>query len=70
MAVKRYNDQPFQKRTGSRSSILEEEKRYLRPLPAVPYEVSTLVPDRKVYPTCHVSLLKNWYSVPYIYRGK
>lgn len=70
VAVKRYNDQPFQKRTGSRSSILEEEKRYLRPLPAVPYEVSTLVPDRKVYPNCHVSLLKNWYSVPYIYRSK
>lgn len=69
-AVKKYNDQPFQKRMGSRSSVWEEEKRYLRPLPAVPYEISTLVPDHKVYPNCHVSLLKNWYSVPYIYRGK
>lgn len=69
-AVKRYNDQPFQKRMGSRSSVLEEERRYLRPLPAIPYEITTLVPDRKVYPNCHISLLKNWYSVPYIYRGK
>ena len=69
-AVKRDNDQPFQKRTVSRSSVPQEERRYLRPLPAVPYEITMLVPDRKVYPNCHISLLKNWYSVPYIYRGK
>lgn len=67
-AVKRYNDQPFQKRMGSRSSVLEEERRYLRPLLAVPYEITTLVPDLKVYPNCHISLLKSWYSVPYMWR--
>ena len=68
-AVKHYNDQPFQKRAGSRSSIFREEQAYLRPLPRVPYEISTLVAGHKVYPNCHVALLKNWYSVPYIYRG-
>ena len=68
-AVQRYNTAPFQKRSGSRSLVYQEEKSYLRPLPSVPYEVATLVENRKVYPNCHVSLLKNWYSVPYIYRG-
>lgn len=68
-AVRKYNDKPFQKRSGSRALVFQDEKKYLRPLPTVPYEVTTLVADRKVYPNCHVSLLKNWYSVPYIYRG-
>ena len=68
-AVRTYNAAPFQKRSGSRRLVFQEEKRYLRPLPTVPFEVETLVENRKVYPNCHVSLLKNWYSVPYIYRG-
>lgn len=68
-AVRSYNAAPFQKRSGSRRLAFQEEKRYLRPLPTVPFEVETLVEKRKVYPNCHVSLLKNWYSVPYIYWG-
>lgn len=69
-ALKRYNNEPFQKRVGSRYEVLEEERRYLRPLPPVPYEIATMVPHHKVYPSCHVSLLKNWYSVPYRYRSE
>ena len=66
----KYNTEPFQKRDGSRLDWLREEQEYLRPLPAVPYEMRTLVPNRKVYPNFHVSLMKNWYSVPYTYRGQ
>ena len=65
-----YNREPFQKRSGSRLEIYREEHPYLRPLPKVPYEIRTFVAARKVNPNCHVSLLKNYYSVPYIYRGK
>ena len=59
------NNEPFQKRLGSRRSDFEEnERRMLRPLPAVPYEVGTWVWNRKVQPNCHVSYMRNWYSVP------
>lgn len=36
----------------------------------MPYEIATMVYDRKVYPSCHIALKKNWYSVLYMYRGK
>ena len=68
--LKAYNAKPFQKRPYSRQEVLLEEREYLRPLPAMPYEIATMVYDRKVYPSCHISLKKNWYSVPYMYRGK
>ncbi|WP_345001543.1 IS21 family transposase, partial [Agromyces bauzanensis] len=39
--VAAYNAEPFQKRAGSRLSVFEaEEKPILRPLPAVPFEIS------------------------------
>lgn len=70
-ALDDYNREPFQKRgDGSRLDVWREEQKYLRPLPAVPYEIATEVPNRKVNPSCHVSLLKNWYSVPAVYRGQ
>lgn len=68
--LKAYNAKPFEKRPYSRIEVLAEEREYLRPLPAMPYEIATMVYDRKVYPSCHISLKKNWYSVPYMYRGK
>jgi hypothetical protein len=68
--LKAYNAKPFEKRPYSRVEVLAEEQEYLRPLPAMPYEIATMVYDRKVYPSCHISLKKNWYSVPYMYRGK
>lgn len=59
------NNEPFEKRLGSRRSDFEEnERKMLRPLPAVPYEVGTWVWNRKVQPNCHVSYMRNWYSVP------
>ena len=68
--VDEYNKEPFQKRSGSRFDIWKDEKQYLRQLPATPYEAATEVLKHKVYPNCHVSLKKNWYSVPYMYRGE
>ena len=68
-ALKSFNDEPFQKRKYSRTVVHKEEKNYLRPLPAVRYEVASWERGRKVYPNCHVNLMKNYYSVPHIYRG-
>ena len=69
-ALDDYNNQPFQKRSYSRNEVLKEEQEYLRKLPSLPYEIATTVRNRKVYPSCHISLNKNWYSVPYMYRGR
>ena len=64
--LKAYNAKPFEKRPYSRIEVLAEEREYLRPLPAMPYEIATMVYDRKVYPSCHISLKKNWYSLYYL----
>ena len=69
-ALDDYNNEPFQKRPYSRTEVLKEEQEYLRKLPSLPYEIATTVRNRKVYPSCHISLNKNWYSVPYMYRGR
>lgn len=69
-ALKVYNAAPFEKRAGSRLEIWKEEVSYLRPLPALPYEMASWEYHRKVYPNCHATLKKNYYSVPYTYRGK
>ena len=50
--------------------VWKEEKAYLRALPTVPYEIASWEYHRKVYPNCHATLNKNYYSVPYTYRGK
>lgn len=66
-----YNAAPFQKRSGSRKACFEsEEKPFLRPLPAVPYEICTWVYDRKVQKNSHVACAKNFYSVSHIHVGK
>ncbi|GGJ70662.1 transposase [Glutamicibacter ardleyensis] len=65
-----YNAQPFQKRAGSRQSVFrEEEHPLLRPLPVVPYEISTWVQARKVAKNCYVTWKKNFYSVPLKHVG-
>jgi len=68
-ALAQLNDEPFQKRSDSRTIVFAEEREYLRPLPPVRYEIASWEYGRKVYPNCHVNLLKNFYSVPYTYRG-
>lgn len=65
-----YNAQPFQKRAGSRQSVFhEEEQPLLRPLPAVPYEISTWIHGRKVAKNSYVTWKKNFYSVPLKHVG-
>lgn len=65
-----YNAQPFQKRAGSRQSIFrEEEQPLLRPLPVVPYEISTWAHGRKVAKSSYVTWKKNFYSVPLKHVG-
>jgi len=65
-----FNDEPFQKREGSRSAAFQEEKRYLQELPAIPYEIAEWLYGRKVNTDCHVVYAKNRYSCPYQYVGK
>ena len=65
-----FNDEPFQKREGSRSAVFQEEKRYLQEIPAIPYEIAEWLYHRKVNTDCHVVYAKNRYSCPYQYVGK
>lgn len=66
-----FNAEPFQKRAGSRLGVFEgEEKPLLRPLPAVPFEISRWVYARRVQRNGHVVFEKNFYSVPYVHIGR
>ena len=60
------NNMPFQKRDGSRASEFEEEKPFLLPLPARPYELSEWK-IATVAPNYHIYVDKQNYSVPYEY---
>ena len=69
-ALKEFNEKPFQKRPGSRRSIFEtEERKYLRELPLVPYEVCEWSYGHKVGNNSHIWWNKGQYSVPYRYIG-
>ncbi|MGI6422889.1 MAG: IS21 family transposase [Syntrophomonadaceae bacterium] len=63
------NQEPFKKKNGSRlTAFLDEEKAFLLPLPASPYELavwSTAI----IQPDYLISVDKNKYSVPYILIG-
>ncbi|MHA3685454.1 IS21 family transposase [Leucobacter sp. HY1908] len=66
-----FNRAPFQKRAGSRQSVFDSEERpRLRPLPAVPYEISRWAYGRRVGRDGHVVWEKNHYSVPYPHVGE
>src|SRR5699024_8490328 len=66
-----FNREPFQKRAGSRHSVFDSEERpRLRPLPPVPYEISSWVYGRRVGRDGHVVWEKNRYSVPYTHVGR
>ncbi len=69
-ALKAFNNAPFQKRQYSRIEVFEEERKYLRPLPAAPYEVAAWEYNHKVYPNSHVCICKNYYSVPFAFAGQ
>jgi transposase len=69
--VRAYNAEPFQKRQGSRLSVFDaEEKPLLRPLPAVPFEISRWTYGRRVARNGHVVWEKNYYSVPFAHIGR
>lgn len=69
--VTAFNAEPFQKRAGSRLSVFEaEEKPLLRPLLAVPFEISRWVYRRRVQKNGHVVFERNFYSVPFAHIGR
>lgn len=61
-----FNHNPFQKRDGSRFTAFEEEKPFLMPLPARPYELAEWK-IASVALNYHISIEKQNYSVPYEY---
>ena len=68
--LEQFNREPFQKRDGSRLEVLQEELTHMRPLPSLPYEISSWVYGRSVNLDFHVVYNKNRYSCPYQYSGK
>lgn len=65
-----FNHGSFQKREGSRYESYLDEKEYLHPLPAIPYEIATWVYGRIVNIDYHVVFEYNRYSCPYQYTKK
>ena len=66
----KFNAKPFQKRDGSRMSVYEEEEKdFMKPLPDVPYELSSWK-TATVQLNYHIQVDKMNYSVPYEYVGK
>jgi len=59
----------IKERGKSRAQLFEEEKLFLRPLPAFPYEIFYFK-KANVHPDCHIQHNKNFFSVPYIHVGK
>ncbi|RIX34574.1 IS21 family transposase [Corynebacterium falsenii] len=65
-----YNAEPFQKRSGSRTSVFDmEERPLLTPLPTVAYEISRWFYGRRVARNGHISFARNFYSVPFAHIG-
>lgn len=60
------NNKPFQKKNGSRTSLFEEEKPFLRPLPQYPFELATWK-KATIGPNYHISVERMNYSVPFEY---
>ena len=61
-----FNHKPFQKREGSRASCFEDEKLFLLPLPATPFELAVWKVATVQY-NYHISVERMNYSVPYEY---
>ena len=68
--LEEFNSKPFQKRRGSRlSAFLEEEKSFLKPLPASPYELAVWS-TATVRSDYLITDGKNKYSVPFDLIGE
>jgi len=61
-----FNHKPFQKKEGNRAALFAEERMFLLPLPAKPYEYSTLKIATVQY-NYHISVDGQNYSVPFEY---
>ena len=69
-ALEEFNNKPFQKKDGSRYSVFsEEEKNFLKPLPALKYEFAKWK-KATVQLNYHISVDFQNYSVPYEYVKK
>jgi transposase len=65
------NNEPFQKLTGTRSSLYHAiDLPALRPLPVTPYELEDWLIDVKIEKDYHVTVDGHHYSVPHQFRGK
>ena len=65
--LQEFNDKPFQKKEGSRTSAFEDEEKFsLNPLPPKPYELSSWKQATVQY-NYHIEVDKMFYSVPYEY---
>ena len=70
-AVNSFNNEPFQKREGSRKEIFESmEKPSLKALPEKQFELSKWSYEHKVGYNSHVVFEKNFYSAPFQYISK
>ena len=68
--LKEFNAKPFQKKKGSRlSAFLEEERDFLVPLPASPYETAVWS-TATIQPDYLITVGNCKYSVPYEFIGK
>lgn len=67
--LRELNSAPFQKRVGSRNSVLAEERLHLLPLPKSDFHAPRYL-FRKVARDYHVEVEKHYYSVPYQHVGK
>ncbi len=61
-----FNNKPFQKKDGSRTTVYEEEKPFLLPLPQKPFELAAWRVATVQY-NYHISVDSQNYSVPYEY---
>ena len=61
-----FNHKPFQNKEGNRAVSFAEERMFLQPLPAKPYEYSTLKVATVQY-NYHISVDGQNYSVPFEY---
>ena len=61
-----FNHKPFQKKEGSRAALFKEERLFLLPLPAVPFELAVWKVATVQY-NYHISVEHMNYSVPYEY---
>lgn len=64
--LEEFNNKPFQKREGSRASCFTEEKLFLLPLPAEPFELAVWKTAAVQY-NYHITADRMNYSVPYEY---